>query len=397
MDPSSLPGGETITDDVAAVSRAWYFSWTTMRCRALMTIVVGVALCGACVESGRPVSGGQWIGTPIADRPLPQPTPPVEVSSADEAGDDPPEEPVAELPRPIPMNLGPSGLPTVPGDAEDGGPEVRALLEQARALAAAGKLDDAIATLRRAATRAPRDPAVALAEGQIYQRAGRYSDAAVAFRRVRNRAPDDPDALYGEAFALLKLGRAAQAGPLVEALARQRPNDVQIERMRAAVLAGSGDVDGMLAARARIADKEEGAGARRELGDALARAGKHAAAAAAFGQAAAADPADARLRLRQGTALGLAGDLAGAERALETSARLAPGDPAAWRALAQVRQKRGDLAGAEKALATMLEKSGGTPADEARLERLRTARAAEVQRAAEAQRADADRASAGEE
>lgn len=348
-----------------------------MRSRTLSTVAVGVALCAGCVEDGRPSTEGSWIGTPIADRPAPTPTAPVELEEPEQSSEIDDEAP-SELPRPVAMYLGASGLPADPpaGEADAGDAEVRALIAEAEALAAKGDLDGAVATLRRAATRAPRDPAVALAEGQIYQRAGRYSDAAVAFRRVRGRAPDDTEALYGEAFALLKLGRAGQARPLVEALARLRPDDVQVERMRAAVLAGGGDVDGMLAARARIADKEEGASARRELGDALARAGKHAEAAEAFARAAEAAPEDARLRLRQGTALGLAGDLAGAEKALKESARLSPADPSAWRALAKVREKRGDLAGAEAALVQMLEKADGTAADAARLERLRAARTA---------------------
>ncbi len=355
--------------------------------RHIPMIVVGAALSGACVDTGRPSSEGAWIGTPISERPAPRPVPPVEVDpeTADEAGDID-DEAVAEAdepPRPTPMYLGPSGLPPpAPGEAEAGGPEVRALLEEARALAAAGKLDDAVATLRRASTRAPKDPAVALAEGQIFQRAGRYTDAAMAFRRARNRAPDDAEALYGEAFALLKLGRGGQAKPLVEALGRLRPGDVQVERLRAAVLAGGGDVDGMLAARARIAEKEEGAAARRELGDALARAGRHAEAAEAFRKAAAAAPDDARLRVRLGTSLGLAGDLDGAETVLESSTRLAPKDATGWRALARIREKRGDLAGAEQALASMLDEAAGSPADAARLKHLREARAAREAREA---------------
>lgn len=344
-----------------------------MRSHALM-MVVGGALYVGCAESGRPVSGGAWIGTPISARPAPTPTPPVEATPADdpaEAADDAP----AELPRPVPMALG-AGLPPIAapaGEAVPGDAEVVALIEQARAMASAGDFEGAIATLRRASARAPKDPAVALAEGRIHQGAGRHADAVTAFRRARGRGEPTAEGLYGEAYALLQLGRAGEATGLVDALARLRPGDVQVERLRAAVLAGGGDIDGSLQARARLAEKEDGVAARRELGDALARAGRHAEAADAFERAAAAAPDDAALHLRLGTARGLAGDLAGAERALATSTRLAPGDPAGWQALARVRQQRGDRAGAADALEALLDRAGGSDdaAVRARIERLR--------------------------
>lgn len=336
-------------------------------------MLVWAALAGGCRERVAP--GEEWLGTPLSTRPEVASVAPI----APAFEPPPAPRPIAdEPPRPLPMPRG-AGLPPLPEEATPippGDPAIRALIATAESQATAGDLAAALATLRDAAARAPDDPAVPLVEGRVLQAAGRHADALTAFRRVLRDVPTHTDALYGVAYALLRLGRPADAVATVDRLARLthgQPGDLRVERLRAAVLDAAGRGDAALAVRAGIAQKEDGATATRELGDALARQGRHADAAEAFAKAAAAAPDDADSRLRLGTALGLAGQLDAAERALEESTRLAPKTAAGWQALARIREQQGDREGAARAWESLLANVG--PADEtairARIERLR--------------------------
>lgn len=334
-----------------------------------------LALMTACAEP-IPPDGAAWLGTRLSERPAPGTAAavspvdgPEEVEpSATAAAEEP-----ADLPRPQPMAAPafPGASPRGAADSVDG--EIADLIALAHRQAAAGDLAGAVATLRRAQIRDRDVPDVPMALGRIMQQAGRYTEAEAAFREVLRLSPSMPEALYGRAFALLKLNRLAEARGVVERLRTLRPLDVQVERMYAAVLSGSGEVDAALAARARIAEKEEGADARRQLGDALAREGRFDKAAEAFESAARTAPQDGDLQLKLGTALDGAGRLDDAEQALDRSTRLSPKRAAGWQALARVREKRGDKAGAARAYESLLRNVDGV--DEAgvraRIERLR--------------------------
>lgn len=334
-------------------------------------LVWGALMIGGCRGE---LPGDTWIGTPLSERPTANPST-LTSAAALEIPPPPPEEP-----RPTPMPRG-AGLPPDPGAALPSAPsdaETRRLIAEADALARRGDIDEAVALLESAARRAPSDPHLALAQGRILRRAARPAQAITAWRRALTLTPDHPDALYGLATDLLALDRTSEALDPSERLAAARPDDPAVARLRAVLLERAGDADGALAARAELVRRDD-PGARRALGDTLARQGRHAQAADAFAAAAADAPDDPDLALRHGTALALAGRLDAAEQALVKSTKLAPGAATGWQQLARVREQRGDRAGAIAALQALIDNVEGVDADSvrARIERLAAADGAE--------------------
>lgn len=333
-------------------------------------MLVWGALIGGCRGE---LPGDEWIGTPLSERPMATPST-LTSAAALEIPPPPPEEP-----RPTPMPRGaalppdPGAAPIVPSDAD-----TRRRLAEAEALARRGEVDAALAVLDGAADRAPGDLAIPLAQGRILRHANRPAQAVSAWRRALALAPDNPDALYGLTADLLALDRVDEALAPSERLAAARPDDPAVARLRAVLLERAGDADGSLAARAALARGDDPS-ARRALGDALARQGRHAEAADAFAAAAARQPDDPDLALRLGTALAFAGRLDAAEQALVKSTSLAPGAATGWQQLARVREQRGDRAGAMAALQALIDNVEGVDADavRARIERLAAADGAE--------------------
>jgi predicted Zn-dependent protease len=92
------------------------------------------------------------------------------------------------------------------GAAAPGAPErTRALLEEAEALADAGRIDEALATLGEASGIDPGDPRIPFRQGELLDAAGRHREAILAYRRTL--ALDATRALVffrlGEAWAAL--------------------------------------------------------------------------------------------------------------------------------------------------------------------------------------------------
>ncbi len=85
----------------------------------------------------------------------------------------------------------------------------------------AGRIDEALATQKRAAELDPLSPRILDNLGHGLRRVGRYREALAAFDQALALQPNWPEALGGKALACVSLGRNAEA----VALARQLPAD----------------------------------------------------------------------------------------------------------------------------------------------------------------------------
>lgn len=80
-------------------------------------------------------------------------------------------------------------------------------LTQARSLAEAGRLDDAVPHYRKALELQPNNPTLLLHAGIHFGRLGRIADAAALFERLVAVAPDNAEAHYNLGLALARLER----------------------------------------------------------------------------------------------------------------------------------------------------------------------------------------------
>jgi transmembrane sensor len=118
-------------------------------------------------------------------------------------------------------------------------PGIDALLAEADAARAEGRLDDASRALASIAAEFPRDdraPSALFTLGRIERRRGRPLDAAEAFSRCAELAPRGPlaeDALAEAARAYADGGNAARAQALAARYLATHPEGTYAARMRA--------------------------------------------------------------------------------------------------------------------------------------------------------------------
>ncbi|HVY63092.1 MAG TPA: tetratricopeptide repeat protein, partial [Planctomycetota bacterium] len=99
-----------------------------------------------------------------------------------------------------------------------------ALVESHRRSPAPGALEEAIATLERAASLGPRTALAHNNLGMAYQAASRLDDALAAFDEAIAREPRDVNALYNRAATLHMLGREEECLSALDAVLEIQPN-----------------------------------------------------------------------------------------------------------------------------------------------------------------------------
>lgn len=341
-----------------------------------MTIVtIALVACAAsltaCRDRGQDVTGGGWVGDALEDRSaLMQQRdthPNAFAFKPPAAAESVPSEAPSEAPPAVPAIVvtDPDGLPAQPTVAND----VTALLAEAKTLAAAGRAQDALVEVQRAALRAPKAPEVLFALGQAHARLGEHRPAAQAYGRLLEQRPNVVDAIYGQARAHVLLGELAAAKPLLTRLQTLRPDDTQVQRLVARTSAGPDalEISRRAAAKGKLS-------AVREHGDRLAQAGQLPEAANYYGQAAAKAPKDVQLHIKWGTALAAAGRLEQAERALTVAVTRDPKSILGWQTLATVQTRRGEhraAAGSLEALIKAVPSANASGRLSTRIERLR--------------------------
>lgn len=273
---------------------------------------------------------------------------------------------------------GPIIVPRNVKDEPEPEPQGNPVMDHVKAsskLRRAGDLPGAIASMKKAWLLDKEDPDIATALGQLYQENDQLRFAETAYKDAVALDPKHVDARYGLGMVLLKRGMAESARTVLEALAKDRPDDRRLMDALAAVRSKSGDNQAAIEALQKKAEaKPEDVATQRHLGNALAVDGRYGDAAKALGAAAKAKPDDPTVQLQLGAALAQSGDLKGAESALSRSAALAPKDARAWQTLAAVRENLGDAEGAAKAYEQMLQNVDGADPDGALAARIKTLR-----------------------
>lgn len=348
-----------------------------------LIVLTALTLLAGCRDRGQDRVGADWIGSSINDRARLRPADPqwadfTRSRDITVLGTIPERDEVVAAPVEAAPDAGPTG-PATPAElmeaAVSGPATVPLLIASARGLLRVGRVDDALAALRRAQTREPDNLEVQLYLGRALDRLGRSADAADVFAKALRLDPNNDEARYGRAISLIRLGRPQQAKPLLEALGASHADDVNVQRLLAIYKSQAGDEAGALDALRKAATIASETGDQVKLGNAEARSGDYKAAAEALQKAVAADADNPALQLQLGTALGYTGDYPAAEAALIRATELNPGAGIAWRNLAAVREHRGDAEGAAKAYEALLSHDQ-SPYDrravKARIEQLRT-------------------------
>lgn len=113
--------------------------------------------------------------------------------------------------------------------------------EQALELARAGRLDDAVALLRKAVAAAPEDAEAGLALGSALHAAGDHAGSAAALRAVLRHHPDHGRALLYLARAEARLGDVGAALATLARAQQAEPHDPQVWQVAAGLAAGVRD------------------------------------------------------------------------------------------------------------------------------------------------------------
>jgi polyferredoxin/tetratricopeptide (TPR) repeat protein len=160
-----------------------------------------------------------------------------------------------------------------------------------------GQADQAEAYYRRAVERAP---AYAEARYELARHARAREDHATAVEQLREvvaRRPDHPGAFQDLADLLLQLGRAQEALELMEALRRDRPDNIEVRLAHGLILAQVGQTErGLEETQAVLALAPQHATGYFNLGQILARDGEFEESFTAFRQAVEFDPTSAEIR-----------------------------------------------------------------------------------------------------
>jgi tetratricopeptide (TPR) repeat protein len=248
-----------------------------------------------------------------------------------------------------------------------------------RALAGAGRCDEAEPALRRAIAELPRpDPRGREAEawyhlGGCYADAGRFADAAAAFRTALAVVPGHQRALFRLATAWRRSGRAAAAAAAESLFAARQPADEVVRALKRRGVRDSGErlrlarayLDAGLAPQAVQEAQKVLAGEPRStealvlLGDALLALSPPALAPAeeAFGRALAVDPRLTAALAGLGETLRRAGRPEEAERWLRRALESPPDDGAAAAALARLEAAAGRPEAAASRMQEILERN----------------------------------------
>ncbi|HTE18510.1 MAG TPA: tetratricopeptide repeat protein, partial [Armatimonadota bacterium] len=180
----------------------------------------------------------------------------------------------------------------------------------AAAYTALGDTGSALPHWREGLRRAPRKPEAWVAFGQALEAQGETAEAERAFGKALGLRPGDRGASLGRARCLQKLGRGGEARPLLDALLRADPSDLEARMLLGELLIARGDATsrgaGMKEIARAAAFHPEAPGPHRRVGELWMEDEAFPDAAQAFAQAADREPsnethferaADAYLRL----------------------------------------------------------------------------------------------------
>jgi Flp pilus assembly protein TadD len=215
--------------------------------------------------------------------------------------------------------------------AETGYEAARALLEQGRALEAAGVLEDVV-------ERTPADARAWKLKGVAHATMGEMEQADAAFERACRLAPKLEDACFYRVRSLYLLNRFEEALKWAE----QVEGDARVERLRALCLEALGRwKEAEAAYRRAVRVAARGEDARIDYGMALVRQGRAEEALAPLREAAREGRQAARAQRELGRALLQLDRLDEARAALEAAVTLDGNDAAARLALGKVLQRMG--------------------------------------------------------
>jgi len=153
----------------------------------------------------------------------------------------------------------------------------RAHHQLGNALAAAGRLDDAVLSYETALPLAPGDAALHVSLAGVLLQLGRPGEAVAEFQAAVRADPGSASAQVGLAAALVRLGRRDEANAHYEAATRLGVNAAEGRRLFGRALAEVGEIDEALVyLEEAVALDPQDAGARVILGMVLSAAGRSA-------------------------------------------------------------------------------------------------------------------------
>ncbi len=126
------------------------------------------------------------------------------------------------------------------------------MVARAKALAAKGEIEAALALLRRAAAEDPEDMQSVAAQANIQDAIGNFNEASELWERVYGHDPKWPDAAARLALSYSKSGRRSQAVHLLKSHLKQQPDDVEARHGLALQLAGNYEFDAALAEEVQV-------------------------------------------------------------------------------------------------------------------------------------------------
>lgn len=148
-----------------------------------------------------------------------------------------------------------------------------------------GQPQAAVEQLQVARLLHPADPAVIYALGNGLRLCGRPEEAAEALSRALALQPDLVDAAFSLAFLYLQQTQTARIPPVLQALCRARPGDLQLQEKAANLLASAGEHAAAAEFYESLAEASERADLRLQLGNQYQKLGRYAEAAAAYQRA----------------------------------------------------------------------------------------------------------------
>jgi Flp pilus assembly protein TadD len=227
-------------------------------------------------------------------------------------------------------------------------PSVEAAVLLARVEDERGHDDAALAAYDRAIRRMPRDTALRERRGQVLLRAGRLDEALDSLRALYRAAPDEPRYLVELASLLRDDGRTAEATEALVAASHARANDVRLHQRLAELFARWGDDAHALAeVRALVRIEPDETAHRVLLGDLLLSSGDRVGALTAWRALLAGRERSAEAHAELGAVLMDHDLLEDARAELELAAQLAPDDREVLARLVDVLVRAGNEAAAE--------------------------------------------------
>jgi tetratricopeptide (TPR) repeat protein len=168
------------------------------------------------------------------------------------------------------------------------------------------KWGDAIAQAQQGAFLNPRNPAVQVEVGRIFEAGGNFDQAAASYRKALESDPTYGPALIALVQAQVRLGKSDEAFASVQNLVRQNPENAEAQLLLGSMLLRKGDSAGALPALEKAAAGLPGsAEAHARLGLAYQTSRRPAEAAAAYAKAVQLDPQNLEYRTTYGIMLGM--------------------------------------------------------------------------------------------